>query len=34
MAKAIFLIKIDAEKRRCGQEKGLETQVLHTVNDE
>ena len=33
-AKAILPIKIDAEKRRWGQEKGLETLVPLTVNDE
>jgi len=34
MAKAPFQVKIDAEKRRCGEEIGLETPVPHTVNDE
>jgi len=34
MVKTIFPLKIDAEKRRCGQKKGLDTQVSRTVNDE
>lgn len=34
MAKAPFQVKIDAEKRRCGQKIGLDTPVSHTVNDE
>jgi len=32
--KTFFPLKIDAEKRRCGKKKGLDTQVSHTVNDE
>jgi len=34
MAKAFFLLMIDAEKRRWEQEIGLDTQILLTVNDE
>jgi len=34
MVKAFYLILIDAEKRRWGQEIGLETQIPPTVNDE
>jgi hypothetical protein len=33
MAKASFYPKTDAEARKCGERTGLDTLVVHTVND-
>ena len=33
MAKAGFWPMIDAEMRKCGDRTGLDTLVVHTVND-
>ena len=33
MAKAVFWLIIDAEARKCGERTGLDTLVVHTVND-
>ena len=34
MAKAVFWLKTDAEARKRGEQTGLDTLVVHTVNDE
>ena len=34
MAKAAFWFFSDAEARKCGEQTGLDTLVVHTVNDE
>ena len=34
MAKAAFWTTTDAEARKCGEQTGLDTLVVHTVNDE
>ena len=34
MAKAILWAATDAEVRKCGERTGLDTLVVHTVNDE
>ncbi len=34
MAKAAHWLDTDAEVRRCGEQTGLDTLVVHTVNDE
>ena len=34
MAKATHWTVIDAEVRKCGEQTGLDTLVVHTVNDE
>ena len=34
MAKAAFWLISDAEVRKCGEQTGLDTLVVHTVNDE
>ncbi len=34
MAKAVFWLKTDAEARRHGEQTGLDTLVVHAVNDE
>ena len=34
MAKAAFWTATDAEVRKCGEQTGLDTLVVHTVNDE
>ncbi len=34
MAKAVFWLKIDAEARKRGEQTGLDTLVVHAVNDE
>ena len=34
MAKAVNWTSIDAEVRKCGERTGLDTPVVHTVNDE
>ena len=34
MAKATFWLKTDAEARRRGERTGLDTLVVHAVNDE
>ena len=33
MAKAVFWLITDAEARKCGEQTGLDTLVVHTVND-
>ena len=33
MAKAAFWTATDAEARKCGEQTGLDTLVVHTVND-
>ncbi len=33
MAKAAIWISTDAEARRCGEQTGLDTLVVRTVND-
>ena len=33
MAKAAFWTVTDAEARKCGEQTGLDTLVVHTVND-
>ncbi len=33
-AKAAFWLVTDAEARKCGEQTGLDTLVVHTVNDE
>ena len=33
MAKAAFWPMTDAEVRKCGDQTGLDTLVVHTVND-
>ena len=34
MAKAAYWAPTDAEARKCGYQTGLDTLVVHTVNDE
>ena len=34
MAKAICWTVTDAEARKCGEQTGLDTLVVHAVNDE
>ncbi len=34
MAKAAFWTETDTEARKCGEQTGLDTLVVHTVNDE
>ncbi len=34
MAKAAHWLDTDAEVRKCGEQTGLDTLVVHTVNDE
>ena len=34
MAKATYWTTTDAETRKCGEQTGLDTLVVHTVNDE
>ena len=34
MAKAVFWVDTDAEGRRRGEQTGLDTLVVHAVNDE
>ncbi len=34
MAKAAYWLDTDAEVRKCGEQTGLDTLVVHTVNDE
>ena len=34
MAKAAYWPETDAEARKCGEQTGLDTLVVHTVNDE
>ena len=34
MAKAAYWTITDAEERKCGEQTGLDTLVVHTVNDE
>ena len=34
MAKAAFWTVTDTEARKCGEQTGLDTLVVHTVNDE
>ena len=34
MAKAAFWTVTDTEVRKCGEQTGLDTLVVHTVNDE
>ena len=34
MAKAAFWTVTDAEERKCGEQTGLDTLVVHAVNDE
>ena len=34
MAKAVFWLKTDAEARKRGEQTGLDTLVVHAVNDE
>lgn len=34
MAKAAHWLDTDAEVRKCGEQTGLDTPVVHTVNDE
>jgi hypothetical protein len=33
VAKADFWVNTDAEVRKCGEQTGLDTLVVHTVND-
>ncbi len=33
MAKAAYWTKHDAEARKCGEQTGLDTRVVHTLND-
>ncbi len=33
MAKAPYWLGLDAEVRKCGEQTGLDTLVVHTVND-
>ncbi len=33
MAKAVFWLKTDAEARKRGEQTGLDTLVVHAVND-
>ena len=33
MAKAAYWLDTDAEERKCSEQTGLETLVVHTVND-
>ena len=33
MAKATFWTVTDVEERKCGEQTGLDTLVVHTVND-
>ena len=33
MAKATTWIDTDAEVRKCGEQTGLDTRVVHTLND-
>ena len=34
MAKAAYWAFTDAEARKCGEQTGLDTLVVHTVNDD
>ena len=34
MAKAIYWDNTDAEARKCGEQTGLDTLVVHTINDD
>ena len=34
MAKAAFWTTTDVDARKCGEQTGLDTLVVHTVNDE
>ena len=34
MAKAAYWALTDAEARKCGEQTGLDTLVVHTLNDE
>ena len=34
MAKAAYWLDTDAEVRKCGEQTGLDTLVVHAVNDE
>ena len=34
MAKAAHWLDTDAEVRKCGEQTGLDTLVVHTVNDD
>ena len=34
MAKAAFWTATDVEARKCGEQTGLDTLVVHAVNDE
>ena len=34
MAKATYWALNDAEARKCGEQTGLDTLVVHTVNDD
>ncbi len=34
MAKAVFWLETDAEARKRGEQTGLDTLVVHAVNDE
>ena len=34
MAKATFWTVTDADARKCGEQTGLDTLVVHAVNDE
>ena len=34
MAKATFWTVTDVEARKCGEQTGLDTLVVHTVNDD
>ena len=34
VAKAAYWLDTDAEVRKCGEQTGLDTLVVHTVNDE
>jgi hypothetical protein len=33
VAKAVSWLATDAEARKCGEQTGLDTLVVHTVND-
>ena len=33
MAKATYCTETDVEARKCGEQTGLDTLVVHTVND-
>ena len=34
MAKATYWAVTDVEERKCGEQTGLDTLVVHTVNDD